>query len=129
MNITATDVRKEIDKGNQSFMAVVRNGNADAFKNVYADDAVLMPSHTPAIQGIDGIKDFFGGAFKAGVNKAELVTVDLQASDDFAAETGKYKLFAGNTVADEGKYVVVWKKVGEDWRIYRDIFNSDLPQQ
>lgn len=129
MNINVTDVRKEIDKGNQSFMAVVRNGDADAFKNVYTDDAVLMPSHTPAIQGIDGIKNFFGGAFKSGINNAELVTVDLQASDDFAAETGRFKLFADNNVADEGKYVVVWKKVGENWRIYKDIFNSDLPQQ
>ena len=38
------------------------------------------------------------------------------------------KLFAGDAVADEGKYVVVWKRIGEHWRIYKDIFNSDLPQ-
>ena len=28
---------------------------------------------------------------------------------------------------DVGKYVVVWRKVGDEWKAAADIFNSDKP--
>ena len=34
---------------------------------------------------------------------------------------------AGKAQADTGKYVVVWRKIGGDWKAVADIFNSDLP--
>ena len=42
-----------------------------------------------------------------------------------AIEVGTYVLKGeGGAVADEGKYIVVWKKDGKAWKLYRDIFNS-----
>jgi hypothetical protein len=43
-------------------------------------------------------------------------------------ETGRYEIYgAENKLMDKGKYVVAWKPVNGDWKLYRDIFNSDMP--
>lgn len=31
------------------------------------------------------------------------------------------------TVADRGKYIVVWKRVGGKWLLHRDIWNTSMP--
>ena len=33
----------------------------------------------------------------------------------------------GQPMTDTGKYIVVFKKEGADWKISHDVFNSDLP--
>ena len=39
-----------------------------------------------------------------------------------------YELYdAENKMIDKGKYVVVWKPVNGEWKLFRDIFNSDMP--
>jgi ketosteroid isomerase-like protein len=30
-------------------------------------------------------------------------------------------------VADRGKYVVIWKRVGGEWKLHRDIWTTSLP--
>jgi ketosteroid isomerase-like protein len=47
-----------------------------------------------------------------------------------ALDLGTYNLAlapGGTTQTDTGKYVVVWRKVGGEWKAAADIFNSDLP--
>ncbi len=34
---------------------------------------------------------------------------------------------ADNKSLDKGKYVVVWKKQNGNWKMYRDIWNSNMP--
>jgi len=47
---------------------------------------------------------------------------------DTVFEVGKYTLFGeGDQVLDNGKYIVIWKKDGEQWKLHRDIFNSNMP--
>ncbi len=33
----------------------------------------------------------------------------------------------GSKNVDKGKYIVVWKKENGDWKVWRDIWNSDNP--
>ena len=58
--------------------------------------------------------------------------IDIAASGDLATDVGTYT-FSGTTdqgpVNDRGKYMVKFRKVGADWKIASDIFNSDLPVQ
>ncbi|WP_405030146.1 hypothetical protein [Mycoplana sp. BE70] len=44
-----------------------------------------------------------------------------------AYEIGTYELgySTDKPVDEKGKYVVVWKKAGDDWKVMADIFNSD----
>ena len=47
-----------------------------------------------------------------------------------ALDRGTYSLTIapdGTAQTDTGKYVVVWRKIGREWKVAADIFNSDLP--
>jgi ketosteroid isomerase-like protein len=47
-----------------------------------------------------------------------------------ALDRGSYKLALAPKVTamnDTGKYVVVWRKIGNEWKAVANIFNSDLP--
>jgi hypothetical protein len=32
-------------------------------------------------------------------------------------------------VNDRGKYIVIWRKVGCQWKLHRDIFNTNMPEK
>ena len=65
--------------------------------------------------------------------KVEFTTTKVVASDagDVAVEEGTFTLsYAGadgKPIDDTGKYIVVWKKTDQGWKVVRDIFNTDLP--
>ena len=53
----------------------------------------------------------------------------VSSSGDMALDRGTYKLAVapnGTAKTDTGKYVVVWRKIGSEWKAAADIFNSDL---
>jgi ketosteroid isomerase-like protein len=59
---------------------------------------------------------------------AKLTTVDvLPLGRSAAREIGTVTLKAKSQPAQEviGKYVVVWRKVGRDWKLAADIWNTD----
>jgi quercetin dioxygenase-like cupin family protein len=55
--------------------------------------------------------------------------IDIAASGELATEAGRYTFKAGGDqpLDDRGKYLVEYRKVGTQWRIENDIFNSDIP--
>jgi hypothetical protein len=50
-------------------------------------------------------------------------------SGNLAVETGTYTFRDTRRAADieTGKYMHVWKKEGENWKIYRAMFSTDEP--
>jgi ketosteroid isomerase-like protein len=66
--------------------------------------------------------------FDSGIAAASLETADVEADGSLAYETGRYEMkLKDGKVADRGKYVVVWKRTGNEWRIHRDIWNTNMP--
>jgi hypothetical protein len=67
-------------------------------------------------------------ALMSYVNGIERRTVEIEAKENLAWETGTYILFQEDgSVADQGKYVAIWKRSGNDWLIHRSILNSSIP--
>jgi hypothetical protein len=57
----------------------------------------------------------------------KLVTVDVQMlGPDALREIGTYTLkMTGTPGEDVGKYLVIWRKQGTDWKIDSDIWNTN----
>jgi ketosteroid isomerase-like protein len=56
----------------------------------------------------------------------------MEGDETQAVEIGRYELFAAHSNGDrirvdDGRYLVVWRKEGDSWRIYRDMFNRHQP--
>ncbi len=98
---------------------------------LYAEDAQVLPPGMDAVSGRAAITALWQSFIDAGFTgvKLEVVEVhEVHGMGEMAGEVGRYELTdADGAVADRGKYIVLWKKVGGEWKLYRDIWNSSMP--
>jgi uncharacterized protein (TIGR02246 family) len=116
-----------IDKLNESFMAAFQKGDTAAIGQMYAEDAYLLPSGGEMVKGRAAIQAFWTKAAE-GIGDFKLTTVDVKPlGNDAAREIGTFTLKTKGQPPQEvaGKYVVVWQKVGGDWKLATDIWNTD----
>jgi uncharacterized protein (TIGR02246 family) len=119
-------VRIAIEDNEAKFSAAFAKGDTAAVSNLYAEDAAILPPNGARIEGRANIKNFWQGAFEAGVKKVETQTLETSGSGDEVYEIGGYTLYGDeNKMLDEGKYVVIWKLRGKNWLMFRDIWNSN----
>jgi ketosteroid isomerase-like protein len=127
------DAENHIKQADVAFATAMRTNDMDALVNNYSSDAILMPPNLPGASGPSAIRATWTGFLgQFSSNDLTLTPDDVQQSGDLAVESGHYMVHVvpkGTTmqVTDSGKYIVVWKKMDGRWKIYRDIFNSDLP--
>ena len=118
---------EEITSINDAVCRAYASGDTAAIRARYTDNPWLMAPNAETIKGKDAIQEAFQGFLDAGITGLALATNEVEAFGDTAVEMGEYGLSVGDAVADQGKYIVVWKKQGGQWLIHRDIFNSNLP--
>lgn len=105
----------------------------EATVSYYADDASLLPPNAPIASGKQAIRAIWSAMLVPEVSVSWQVSkVEAARSGDLAYLVGVYQETAndpkGNSVADRGKLIEVWKKQANGkWKVVADIFNSDLP--
>jgi ketosteroid isomerase-like protein len=93
--------------------------------NLYTSEAQLLPANSDFVRGTAAIRQ---GVIDMGLKDASLETVEVEAHGDTAIEVGLYRLLAADgVVADNGKYVVVWKNDSGTWKLHRDIWTTSQP--
>lgn len=119
-------LRAAIEAQNAAFMRAAGNGDAAAIARLYTEGAWLLPPGSEIIQGRPGIEAFWASRF-AGIAEVNLSTGDLLAlGEDAAREVGSARItLRGEPEPISGKYVVVWKRVGDEWLLKADIWNSN----
>lgn len=124
----AEDVRAAIESANQQFVAALSRGDAAGIVALYTSSAQLFPANSEIVSGQQAIEQFWQGAVKAGIKNLTLTTLEAEAQEDTAYEVGTYTLPGdGGKMLDVGKYVVVWKRVGDQWKLHRDIWTTSVP--
>jgi hypothetical protein len=80
----------------------------------------------PAISGTESIVGHYVALLQDSINTMRANTLNVWGNDQLLVEEGTLEVSnnAGKVV-DRGKYLVVWKKVDNEWRILRDMYNSD----
>jgi len=121
--------KAEIEAANKQFMTFLAAADSIGIGNLYTQDAKIMMPGAPSISGIENITSTISGMIKSGISNADLRTIEVWGTEDLITEEGEYSLFAGETEVDQGKYLVLWKKEDGNWKLFRDILNSDLPAQ
>ncbi len=121
--------RASIALANRSFMEAVAGRDAAAIARLYTEEGQVLPPHSEAIVGRNGIEAFWRAAIGRGITAVRLETVEVFDHGDSAYEVGRYTLgTAGGGTAGHGKYLVVWRLEGGEWRLHRDIWNSSAPE-
>jgi len=52
------------------------------------------------------------------------ITIIKKTAYDYGYYEGETIMKDGSSSKWKGKYMIIWKKVGKDWKIYLDIWNS-----
>lgn len=115
-----------------AFQAAVTAYDEAAIAALYAPDGSLLPSTMPKLTGREAIAAFFAELEPAqAVLTLTPVAVAVAAGGDLAVEEGTWTWANpnpdGTTARDNGKYVVVWRKLDGTWLMQTDIWNSDNP--
>jgi uncharacterized protein (TIGR02246 family) len=120
--------RREIDGINRRYCETLRRGDAAGLMNFFVEDARSLQSNAPAYEGRAKIQATYEALVAAGITEMTLTTLGLWGNEGMLSEEGAY-VFADKSgqEIDRGKYIVLWKKVGTEWKLFRDCFNSDLP--
>ena len=118
--------KAEIVEANKEFMKLFSAIDSTGLANLYTNDAKFMMNGAPAISGKENIQSTFSAIMNSGVSGAKLTTIDVWGTENLITEEGSLSLFVGDDEVDQGKYIVLWKKEDGKWKLFRDIFNSNL---
>ena len=108
--------------------------DAAAIGGLYTADAVEMPPNQPSVKGRSAIQQYYEKQFAAGkIARFTLTHTETRAVGDTAYDVGTYEQSIVPTgaagVDDTGKYVVILKRTGGEWRVGYAIYNSDRPSR
>lgn len=120
-------LEEQIQARNDLFVQYFNAQDAAGIASLYAPDAAVFPPNAEMISGRDGIQAMWQGVFGMGVTGATLTTREALQAGPFANEHGVYAMFVGEAKIDWGKFIVIWKKIGPDWFLFRDMWNSSQP--
>jgi ketosteroid isomerase-like protein len=121
--------KEEIEAANKKFLTFFAARDSVGLANLYTQDAKFMNSGAPAITGRTNIQSALSGIMKSGITSANLITIEVWGTEDFITEEGELSLFVDEAEVYQGKYMVLWKKDDGKWKLFRDIFNSNLPAE
>lgn len=107
------------------FSAKANAGDAAGAAELYALDAEILPPNAPSISGRAAIEKYWAAAI-AQVTDVRLTAVDVkQLGPSALRETGTYQMRTKGSAPQllKGKYVVIWRQVGSQWKMATDIWN------
>lgn len=104
------------------------SANNDALAELYTEDATRMPYQAPEVRGRAAISEMNRSFQEAGAVKIELEVLEAESTGSTAWARGTYHLTAADgSTFQKGKWMNVSKKVGKQWLIHADIWNTDAP--
>jgi ketosteroid isomerase-like protein len=94
----------------------------------YTHDAQMLVASMQPIRGraqIESVFKFTGGQG----HTLEFQSQELDVQGTTAIEIGRYtRRQSDGATLEHGLYLVVWKRVGGEWKIHRDMFNTSAPK-
>ena len=121
----AEDVRAAVDAGNRAFTAAFVRGDAKAVSELYTEDAQVIAPAAPVAKGRAAIAAAWQKAM-GSVKDVRLETADVESAGDLAYETGTVHLTGRGGAITKERYLVVWKRAKDgQWKLHRDIWNSE----
>src|SRR5262245_9487563 len=118
--------KAEIEAVNAKWIEFFNKGDSAGIASLYADDATAFP---PA-SGMGKGRAAMPARWKRRAEKvggAKLATLDVKPLGPSAArEIGTFSFMTKGANPKEvtGKFVVLWEKIGNDWKLAADIWNE-----
>ncbi len=118
--------KAEIDAVNAKWIDLFNNGDFDGVASLYTEDATAFPPGSAMVKGRAAIAAMWKSIAEQ-VSDPKLTTLDVKPlGPSSAREIGTFSLQSKGPKPQEmtGKYLVVWEKIGSQWKLAADIWNE-----
>lgn len=111
----------------KEFSKAYVNADYDKLSKYYSVDGKIFPAGADIIVGHEAIKKRWTLPKGVTIQSHKVSPKEIKIIDNYAYDYGYYKGASiskkGETNSFKGKYVIVWRKDGSEWKIYLDIWN------
>jgi ketosteroid isomerase-like protein len=129
-NADLSSVKKIIEEKNLQYFTAIEKNDVKAFEEQFLEDSWIMVPNAPIYCGPGAMADYFSEVgMKKGIARGKFIAIDLYGvGSEIVAEVGFYHFYdKSNQQFDDGKYIVLWKRVDGHWRRLRQTITSSRP--
>lgn len=115
-----------IRKATADLTAGINEKNVDRILELYTENSVFMPPNAPLLRGREPLKGFYTDLVSR-VSDLKMEPADVAGHGPIAYQSGSYTMNVG-TARDRGKYLMVFRNMGGNWKMEYTSWSSDLPK-
>ena len=123
---------KQILTNIESFSSHYVNGETEKLVACYTEDGKILPGNSDVRSGPEALRNWWAVREGVTILRHKITPLEIRITGKYAHDHGYYEgetmNAAGEKFPFKGKYVIVWQKVGKQWKIYLDMWNS-LPRE
>ncbi len=126
--------KKELEAVNQKISEYFGKGDVFGLASVYSSDAYMMPDKSPIVKGNENIAkawtEFFRSMKASGIEIGgiEITIKELTGDENMLTDVGEFVFISKSGVKFlKGKYIEVWKNENGQWKVHREMTNSNEP--
>lgn len=112
----------------KDFSSAVMNSEYQSIGHAYTDDAKIFPNNREIIKGREAIIGYWTLPKGVQTKYHKITPEEIKIIGTEAYDYGYYEGITiradGTESSWKGKYVIVWKKINQDWKMYLDIWNG-----
>jgi len=127
-NSILVEAKNAIAASNALYFKSFEKNDSAIFINSYAKDACIMAPGAPQACGHEEAAKFFRLAYDGyGLRAGKFITTAVYGDGgDYVTEEGVWQsLNAKGELFDNGKFLVLWKKTPDGWKMFRDSFSAN----
>ncbi len=111
-----------------NFSKAVMASDYQKIGNAYTVDAKIFPNNKDIIKGKKAIISYWTLPEDIKTKYHKVTPEEIKIIGNEAYDYGYYEGITlktdGKEISWKGKYVIVWKKINKEWKIYLDIWNN-----
>ncbi len=115
------------------YSSSLSSGDLDRWMSLWTEGGVQMPPGEPPVIGKDQIRARIKGLLDQFTFNMGIINEEVGVARDWAFARGTYGATltpkeGGEAIVVDGKYMTILQRQPDgSWKIYRDIFNSNVP--
>lgn len=121
--------RESLQKLVDKFTGALVSGNLADLMSCYDEEVVLQMPGVPVIIGKAGVQEHYRNVLAMKVSAVRMIADSYAERADCDVEAGTYEMtlnpLNSTPITDKGKYLIVCREIGGQWRIWYDMVLSD----
>ncbi|WP_372920046.1 DUF4440 domain-containing protein [Salegentibacter sp.] len=118
------EVEDQIHEKTGKMVEKLNSGDHEGFASYFSEDTNLKITGAEPFSGREAVAKAHQPMTENAM-QLELNSEEFFHHGEYATEMGSYQIFTSDgEEADYGNFMTLWKNVGGDWQIFRDVISS-----